>query len=102
MTRTVGRILAESLAAHDVDIIYCVPGESYLGLTDALRALHPRETLFTYWDYGVAFETNRGLRIDHALLSPELAERLEACEVDTAPRSEMQPSDHTPVIVTLR
>jgi len=36
MTRTVGRILAESLAAHDVDIIYCVPGESYLGLTDAL------------------------------------------------------------------
>ncbi|WP_198375222.1 thiamine pyrophosphate-dependent enzyme [Neoroseomonas rubea] len=36
MTRTVGRILAESLAAHDVDLIYCVPGESYLGLTDAL------------------------------------------------------------------
>lgn len=74
----------------------------HLGLTDALRALHPAETLFTYWDYGAAFETNRGLRIDHALLSAELAERLEACEVDTAPRSEMQPSDHTPVIVTLR
>ena len=74
----------------------------HLGLTDALRALHPSETLFTDWDYGAAFETNRGLRIDHALLSPELAERLEACEVDTAPRSEMQPSDHTPVIVTLR
>jgi len=36
MTRTVGRILAESLAAHDVDLVYCVPGESYLGLTDAL------------------------------------------------------------------
>lgn len=36
MTRTVGRLLAESLAAHDVDLIYCVPGESYLGLTDAL------------------------------------------------------------------
>ena len=36
MTRTVGHILAESLAAHDVDLIYCVPGESYLGLTDAL------------------------------------------------------------------
>jgi exodeoxyribonuclease-3 len=74
----------------------------HLGLTDALRALHPTETLFTYWDYGAAFETNRGLRIDHALLSPELAERLEACEVDTAPRSEAQPSDHTPVIATLR
>ncbi|HWT10288.1 MAG TPA: exodeoxyribonuclease III [Roseomonas sp.] len=74
----------------------------HLGLTDALRALHPAETLFTYWDYGAAFETNRGLRIDHALLSPDLAERLEACEVDTVPRSEMQPSDHTPVIVTLK
>jgi len=36
MPRTVGQILAESLAAHDVDLIYCVPGESYLGLTDAL------------------------------------------------------------------
>jgi exodeoxyribonuclease-3 len=74
----------------------------HLGLTDALRALHPKDTLFTYWDYGAAFETNRGLRIDHALLSPELAERLETCEVDTAPRSEAQPSDHTPVIATLR
>jgi exodeoxyribonuclease-3 len=74
----------------------------HLGLTDALRALHPQETLFTYWDYGAAFETNRGLRIDHVLLSPELAERLESCEVDTMPRSEAQPSDHTPVIATLR
>ncbi|NMJ42221.1 exodeoxyribonuclease III [Roseomonas sp. JC162] len=74
----------------------------HLGLTDALRALHPQETLFTYWDYGAAFEINRGLRIDHVLLSADLAERLEACEVDTMPRSEAQPSDHTPVIATLR
>ena len=74
----------------------------HLGLTDALRALHPAETLYTYWDYGAAFEINRGLRIDHVLLSPDLAERLDTCEVDTAPRSEMQPSDHTPVIATLR
>ncbi len=36
MARTVARLLAESLQAHDVDLIYCVPGESYLGLTDAL------------------------------------------------------------------
>lgn len=74
----------------------------HLGLSDALRALHPRETLYTYWDYGAAFEINRGLRIDHILLSPELAERIESCDVDTAPRSEPQPSDHTPVIATLR
>lgn len=74
----------------------------HLGLTDALRALHPQETIYTYWDYGPAFEQNRGLRIDHALLSPDLAERLHDCHADTAPRSEEQPSDHTPLIVELQ
>lgn len=69
----------------------------HLGLTDALRALHPQDAPYTYWDYGSAFETNRGLRIDHALLSAELAERLRACGVDTTARSEDQPSDHAPV-----
>jgi exodeoxyribonuclease-3 len=71
----------------------------YLGLTDALRALHPAERLYTYWDYGSAFERNAGLRIDHALLSAELAERLTACAVDVDPRAEEQPSDHTPVVI---
>ncbi|MGG5818758.1 exodeoxyribonuclease III [Falsiroseomonas sp. HW251] len=73
----------------------------HLGLTDALRALHPGERVYTYWDYGANFELNRGLRIDHALLSAELAERLSGAEVDVAPRAEDQPSDHTPVIVEL-
>jgi exodeoxyribonuclease-3 len=73
----------------------------HLGMTDALRALHPSERIYTYWDYGPAFERNAGLRIDHALLSPELAERLESAEVDVAPRAEESPSDHTPVIVGL-
>jgi len=36
MSRTVARLLVDSLDAHDIDLIYCVPGESYLGLTDAL------------------------------------------------------------------
>lgn len=72
-----------------------------LGLTDALRALHPGERLYTYWDYGAAFDTNRGLRIDHALLSPELAERLTAAEIDLSLRSQEQPSDHTAVTITL-
>ena len=40
MARTVARLIAESLQAHDVDLIYCVPGESYLGLTDALSDLN--------------------------------------------------------------
>ncbi len=73
----------------------------HLGLTDALRALHPGERIYTYWDYGPAFERNIGLRIDHVLLSPELAERLVSAEVDVAPRSEESPSDHTPLIVSL-
>lgn len=74
----------------------------HLGLTDALRALHPHDRLYTYWDYGPAFEENRGLRIDHILLSPDLAERLSGCGVDIAPRVEPQPSDHAPVWCTLR
>jgi exodeoxyribonuclease III len=69
----------------------------HLGMTDALRALHPEDAPYTYWDYGPAFEANRGLRIDHVLLSPELAERLTAAGVDTAARAEEQPSDHAPV-----
>lgn len=72
-----------------------------LGLTDSLRALHPADAPYTYWDYGPAFEGNRGLRIDHALLSAELAERLVRAEVDTLARSEDQPSDHAPVLVEL-
>jgi len=74
---------------------------THLGLTDALLALHPDDAPFTYWDYGAAFEQNRGLRIDHALLSAELAERLTACGVDLAARSEEQPSDHAPVWIDL-
>lgn len=71
----------------------------HLGMTDVLRALHPApaDTPFTYWDYGPAFESNRGLRIDHILLSPELAERLMDAGVDTIARAEEQPSDHAPV-----
>ncbi|RYJ03486.1 MAG: exodeoxyribonuclease III [Acetobacteraceae bacterium] len=73
-----------------------------LGMTDALRALHPQDAPFTYWDYGPAFDQNRGLRIDHVLLSPELAERLVVCGVDTVARSEETPSDHAPVWCELR
>nr|WP_314069732.1 exodeoxyribonuclease III [uncultured Roseococcus sp.] len=74
---------------------------THLGLTDALHALHPKDAPFTYWDYGAAFEQNRGLRIDHALLSAELAERLVTSGVDLAARSEESPSDHAPVWIEL-
>ncbi len=75
-----------------------------MGYVDAFRALYPEETgQFTYWDYfRDAFARNRGIRIDHFLLSPELVGRLESCTIDKGPRGESKPSDHTPVIVTLR
>jgi exodeoxyribonuclease III len=74
----------------------------HLGLTDALRALHPGQRIYTYWDYGSSFDANAGLRIDHALLSPDLAERLVGATVDVVPRAEESPSDHTPMVVDLR
>jgi len=66
--------------------------------------LHPGETgQFTFWDYfRKAFETNRGIRIDHFLLSPDLAGRLERCEIDKGPRAQEKPSDHTPILVELK
>jgi exodeoxyribonuclease-3 len=75
-----------------------------IGYIDAFRALHPGETgQFTFWDYfRMAFENNRGIRIDHFLLSPALAGRLEACVIDKAPRMLAKPSDHTPILLTLR
>ncbi len=75
-----------------------------LGYTDAFRSLHPdKGGHFTFWDYfRQAFEHNRGIRIDHFLLSPALAERLQGCEIDMEPRKKEKPSDHTPIVVTLR
>ncbi len=71
---------------------------TYLGLTDAFRARHPDALAFTYWDYqGGAWRRDLGLRIDHLLLSPEAADRLKACEIDTGPRKKEKPSDHTPI-----
>lgn len=74
----------------------------WLGLTDAVRALHPRGKLFTFWDYqAAAFERDSGLRIDHALLSPRLAERLTAAMPDREERARAQPSDHVPLVVEI-
>ena len=75
-----------------------------LGYTDAFRSLHLGECgQFTFWDYfRQAFEHNRGIRIDHFLLSPSLAGRLKSCEIDREPRSREKPSDHAPIIVELQ
>lgn len=74
-----------------------------LGYVDAFRSLHPQaKGQFTFWDYfRKAFENNRGIRIDHFLLSPQLASRLKSCEIDKGPRAMEKPSDHTPIVLTL-
>ena len=76
---------------------------SLLGYTDALRAYHPGQVLYSYWDYQAgAWQKDNGVRIDHLMLSPEAADRLVTAEVDKGPRGLEKPSDHTPVWVDLR
>jgi exodeoxyribonuclease-3 len=73
-----------------------------LGLCDSFRLFEQPEKSYSWWDYRqLAFRRNRGLRIDHILLSPKLAGRCSACAIDRNPRKWDQPSDHTPVVATL-
>ncbi|MDA0261322.1 MAG: exodeoxyribonuclease III [Proteobacteria bacterium] len=74
----------------------------YLGLTEAYRALHPDDVAYSFWDYQAgAWRKNNGLRIDHLLLSPQAADRLEKCEIDKDVRGHEEggakASDHVPV-----
>ncbi len=73
-----------------------------LGLTDAFRVRNQDTEQYTFWDYtGGAWPQNKGLRIDHFLLSPSLADRLQNCYVDRDPRGQDKPSDHTPIVIEL-
>lgn len=70
-----------------------------LGLADAFRLFEQPDRSFTWWDYRMnAFRRKMGLRIDHVLLSPELARACRSCSIDLATRSLERPSDHAPVI----
>lgn len=72
------------------------------GWTDALRTLHPEERIYTYWDYfRGAFARDAGIRIDHLLLSRDLAPRLKAAGVDREVRGWEKTSDHAPTWVEL-
>ena len=72
------------------------------GWTDALRHLHPGERIFTFWDYfRNAFARDAGLRIDHLLLSPDLAPRLLDAQVDSFVRGWEKTSDHAPTWIEL-
>ena len=91
------------------DTIHCTPEERAqlqsliaLGLTDSIRLFEQPEKNYSWWDYrDFAFRRNRGLRIDHILISNALQAAARACAVDKAPRKNERPSDHAPVVLTL-
>ncbi len=72
------------------------------GWIDALRETHPGQRIYTFWDYfRNHWARDAGLRIDHLLLSPDLAPRLRAAGVDRWVRGEKGASDHAPVWIEL-
>ncbi|MBM4261628.1 MAG: exodeoxyribonuclease III [Deltaproteobacteria bacterium] len=73
-----------------------------LGLMDSFRLFEQPEKSYSWWDYRLnGFKRNLGLRIDHILLSQELANRCKSCVIDKGPRAKERPSDHAPVIVEI-
>ena len=73
-----------------------------LGLTDAFRMFEQPEKSYSWWDYReFAFRRNRGLRIDHILVSDALKPQVASCVIDKLPRKNERPSDHVPVLLTL-
>ena len=94
------RWVEDALFAPEVRALYVRLLEQ--GWCDALRYLHPEERIYTFWDYfRNAWVRDAGLRIDHLLLSPAVAPRLVAAEVDSAVRGWEKSSDHAPVWVDL-
>lgn len=73
-----------------------------LGLVDTFRMFEQPDKSFSWWDYRMlGFQKNRGLRIDHILVSTPLVQHVKACAIDRTPRKNPQPSDHTPVVASL-
>lgn len=73
-----------------------------MGLTDAFRVFHHGGGHYTFWDYQAgAWPANKGIRIDHILLAPVLADRLQSCFIDPEPRGWDKASDHTPILAIL-
>ena len=91
------------------DQIHCTDEERYhlnalisMGLHDGFRLFAQPEKSYSWWDYRDAgFRRNRGLRIDHILLSPALKALATACVIDKTPRKNERPSDHAPVVCTI-
>lgn len=72
------------------------------GWTDAIRTLYPDEKIYTFWDYfRNAYQRDAGLRIDHFLLSPQMAKLLRSGGVDRHVRGWEKTSDHAPVWIEI-
>ena len=72
-----------------------------LGMSDAFRLFEQAPKSYSWWDYRMlGFQKNKGLRIDHWLVSAALKAKVTACSIDRAPRKLPQPSDHAPVLLT--
>lgn len=73
-----------------------------LGLADSFRLFDQPEKSYSWWDYRTnGFKRGFGLRIDHILLTPELAKQCKSCAIDRVRRAHERPSDHAPVIVEI-
>jgi len=91
------------------DTIHCTDEERYhlgalvaLGLHDTHRLFPQAEKSYSWWDYrDFGFRRNRGMRIDHILVSNALKLAVTSCVIDKTPRKNERPSDHAPVIVEL-
>jgi exodeoxyribonuclease-3 len=91
------------------DQIHCTDEERYhlnalisLGLTDSFRLFTQPPKSYSWWDYRDAgFRRNRGMRIDHILVSNPLKPLVKSCVIDKTPRKHERPSDHAPVVVEI-
>lgn len=90
------------------DALFCIETRQkfrallHLGLTDAFRVHNHEDGQYTFWDYQRgAWPAGKGIRIDHFLLSPTLADRLCSCTIDTEPRGWEKASDHAPVTIVI-
>ena len=74
----------------------------WLGLTEAYLQADGAPGAYTFWDYQAgAWQRNHGIRIDHALLSPQAADRLQKAEIHRDVRAWEKPSDHVPLVIEL-
>ena len=70
------------------------------GLIDSFRSFNPSKQIFSWWDYRAGgWQNNKGLRIDHILLSPAMADAVEKADILTEPRGWQKPSDHAPITI---